>query len=172
MATKTANYVLATDSQRKYVRDLRDGRQLPESVVAFYNDDFIDAKMTKVQASRAIDGMRGYDPKPREQREDVTVASLAAPVTEEGLYEAEGTVYQVRRSGRGYLYAKEFTGDGFVYVGTAPLKTLTANDTLTVARAEELSLAWGRCIRCHKVLTAQESVAKSIGPVCIKYFAA
>jgi hypothetical protein len=170
MATTTKT-VPATEPQRNYVKKLRDGRELPADVVAFYTDDFIDEKMTKVQASKAIDAMRGFAFKPNTKAEVVAEAKVTNPVTEEGIYERKGHVYDVVQSKAGHWYAKELTDEGFVYVGAAPVKALTANDKMTKARATELSLARARCIRCGKQLSKQSSVDQGMGDICASYFA-
>jgi hypothetical protein len=129
----------------------------------------------------------------RERAEDEQVAADKAardsalarvPVTEIGIYEVNDKIYRVKRSKRtNGLYASvliytvgealRLTAAGstikaeYEYAPGA-LKFLSADDRVTGARAEELSIVFRSCIVCGRTLKAAKSVARSIGPVCFK----
>ena len=85
---------------------------------------------------------------------------------EDRLYELDGEIYRTVRSGQGNLYAKIWMGDGWDYAAGA-IRHLRPEHRMTVERAKELSVRFGRCIRCGALLTAEESVERGIGPICI-----
>jgi hypothetical protein len=109
----------------------------------------------------SIDGLR--DALRRARR--AGTASAVAQLEADRLYEREGEIYRTVLSGAGNLYAKIWTEDGWDYAAGA-IRDLRPEHRMTVERAEELSVRFGRCIRCGRVLTAEESVARGIGPVC------
>ncbi|MGW9069240.1 DUF6011 domain-containing protein [Streptomyces yangpuensis] len=100
-------------------------------------------------------------------------APAPAPVTEEGMYRHDETVYRVMRSESGNLYAKEFTpgtdggGASLVYAPGA-IRHLSAADRLTVEEAAEISRSLKACVVCARRLTSPKSVAQGVGPVCRK----
>jgi len=85
---------------------------------------------------------------------------------EDRLYELDGEIYRTVMSGAGNLYAKIWTTDGWEYAAGA-IRDLRPEHRMTVERAKELSVRFGRCIRCGALLTAEESVERGIGPICI-----
>jgi hypothetical protein len=95
------------------------------------------------------------------------------PVTEEGMYrQADGTVFRVKRSRQsGNLYAMRFDPEAqvrserFVYA-RGVIQTLTADLRMSVEQAQALGVQFGICCVCGAELTATESVANGIGPVC------
>ena len=97
------------------------------------------------------------------------------PVIEEGMYRSEnGTIYRVRRSKQSNrLYAMEFRPDAptkserFVFARGA-MATLRATDRMSVDEAQRIGVQFGVCCVCGAVLTATESVANGIGPVCAR----
>jgi hypothetical protein len=94
-----------------------------------------------------------------------------SPVTEAGVYETPEGIFRVKKSRRRCrFYALRVTATSAEYEASAILRVF-AEDKMTVARAEELSLAWGQCIVCGRELTHPESVKRSIGPVCYKRLA-
>ena len=103
------------------------------------------------------------------------------PVTEAGMYRHGETIFKVQKAvhGSGHLYAKrlvpgewqEVAGERLVSPATfeyAPgaLKTLAAEDRLTVEQAKEYGALYGTCIVCGRTLTDEKSIAAGIGPVC------
>lgn len=92
-------------------------------------------------------------------------------VSEVGVYESAEGIFRVKKSRQsGRFYALRVTESSAIYEARA-IHNLRAEDKMTVARAEELSLAWGQCIVCGRELTNPESVKRSIGPVCYKRLA-
>ena len=93
-------------------------------------------------------------------------SATAGELEADRLYERAGEVYRTVRSGAGNLYAKIWTGSGWDYAAGA-IRHLRPEHRMSVERAVELSLRIGRCIRCGALLTAEQSVERGIGPVCI-----
>lgn len=100
--------------------------------------------------------------------------AVANPVTEEGMYRTNGTVYRIKRTRDGErLYATRFVPDAtvkserFVYDKGA-IHRISADDRMTPEQAEELGALYGVCVVCGAELTDPQSVARGIGPVCRK----
>lgn len=95
------------------------------------------------------------------------------PVTEVGMYQHEQTIYRVKLSKQGRLYAMRFVptaptkSERFEYANGAIYK-LRADERMTVEQVASLGLAFGVCCVCGAELTDEKSVAQGIGPVCIK----
>lgn len=96
------------------------------------------------------------------------------PVTEVGMYRDDaGVVFRVKLSKQGRLYAMRFVPEAqvkserFVYAGGA-VRTLRADNRMSVADAQRIGVQFGICCVCGAELTASESVANGIGPVCAK----
>jgi len=97
------------------------------------------------------------------------------PVAEQGMYAKVDPsdfgldIFRVKLSQAGRLYAlrlNTLTGE-FEYDRGA-IKSLSADDRLTVEQAVAFGHTYGRCIVCGRDLTDPKSVAQGIGPVCIK----
>ena len=84
------------------------------------------------------------------------------------MYRRNETIYKVQKAvhGSGHLYAKSFSPEGFEYAPGA-IKTLAAEDRLTVEQAKEYGALYGTCIVCGRTLTDEKSIEAGIGPVCI-----
>lgn len=118
--------------------------------------------------------------RPRDQRE------VVAAGIEPGVYEVDRDIYVVKwnRSKTG-LYAKVLVEIGgrrrteagevanieFEYAPHSIAK-IRPEHRMTAERARTLTLVYGRCLNCGRLLKAAESVERGIGPVCIKAFAA
>lgn len=85
------------------------------------------------------------------------------------------TVYKVQLAyhGSGKLYAKRLSDvdcDGrllWEYVGRTVFPALKRNGSkMTVEQASEFGALYGRCVRCGRVLTAEKSIERTLGPVC------
>lgn len=111
----------------------------------------------------------------RNARQIVADARPGTPITEPGIYELNGTVYRVRRSQAGNLYALRYTPEGatkadrFVYA-RGVIRDLRADDTLTAERASQLGRHFGICCICGDELDDQDGLGKTlgIGPVCVR----
>ncbi len=166
---------MATPRQVSYMLDMCRDREIPsaDALVARLEA----GEVTFAQAKEYIPLMQGF---PRKAR---TVS--AHPVTEEGVYEHNGKIYRVKRSKTSHnLYAME---SDYTIAELTALKAadpdlkikvtfeydrgaifkIDATCRITVERAEELSALISNCIVCGRTLRAKESVARSIGPVCI-----
>ena len=99
----------------------------------------------------------------------------ANPVTELGMYRnADGVMFRVKRSRQsGNLYAMRFVPEAlvkserFVYERGGVFR-LSADMRMTVEQAQLVGVQFGICCVCGAELTATESVANGIGPVCAR----
>jgi len=105
-------------------------------------------------------------------------------VTKPGAFEKNGEIFIVkwnREKTRMYaLKLKETSSDRLTETGEhvqfdfeyakGAIYNLSENDRMSVERAKELMIRYGKCIICSKKLTVASSVERGIGPVCIKYF--
>lgn len=57
----------------------------------------------------------------------------------------------------------------FIYAPGAIYK-LKPENKMSLERAKQLMIRYGRCIACGRKLKVAQSVERGIGPVCIKYF--
>jgi hypothetical protein len=99
-------------------------------------------------------------------------------VTTDGACSVELTIYRVARTrrGRGYVAAWRLdtvnrTATGrprWRYCGTRPLAMLSADTLLTEAQARDIGARFGFCANCGRLLTADRSVDRGIGPVCFR----
>jgi hypothetical protein len=111
-----------------------------------------------------------------------TTSQPADPVTETGMYRAGADVFKVQRGkDSGALYAKKLishNGDRLMESGDvkrvefeyAPgwVRSLSAANRMTVDEAKALSIRFGFCVVCGAFLKDAKSVARGIGPICIK----
>lgn len=110
----------------------------------------------------------------RNMNRPVRVAQ-ANPVTELGMYRnADGVMFRVKQSREtGNLYAMRFVPEAqvkserFVYE-RGGLFRLNADMRMTVEQAQLVGVQFGICCVCGAELTATESVANGIGPVCAR----
>lgn len=118
-------------------------------------------------------------PIPRDVRNDV--ATLTP-----GVYEVNGEIFNVKwNKTKTNLYAQRLierpgvnrlteSGDEvhfeFEYA-PGVVRRLQPHHKMSIARAEELTLRYGRCLVCGRHLKATESVRQGIGPICRKTFA-
>lgn len=99
------------------------------------------------------------------------------PVTEPGMYQLNGDVFQVVwNQAKTHLYAKLYVPTyvagklhkfEFVYDKGSIFK-LDAKDRMTVDEVAQLGKQSGWCWVCHRKLTVQKSIDAGIGPVCAK----
>lgn len=134
--------------------------------------------LTAARASREIDAMKTTIADLRRQ----VRATKAAAAREAGtatdtvileadrLYEVDGTIYRTAQAkSSGNLYAKILdTTDGTWDYAPGAIRDIRPEHRMSVERAKELSIRFARCIRCQKELSAEVSVERGIGPVCIK----
>lgn len=174
----------ATDRQIAFLRSLL--RQIIEGVevvgldpqwAADVTRDLAGANLTVPEASQKIDRAKGYleylrakgyipgRPKndPRNGRPSVGV----------GFYLSDGVVYRVvPNQDKTRTYAKRLdpaTGKWTFAKGV--VGSLTVEQRLTEQQAADLGRQYGRCVCCGAELSDEESVARGIGPVCVKHFA-
>jgi len=110
----------------------------------------------------------------RNMNRPVRVAQ-ANPVSEVGMYRnTDGVMFRVKRSRQsGNLYAMRFVpeaqakSDRFVFERGGIFR-LDATMRMTVEQAQLVGVQFGICCVCGAELTATESVANGIGPVCAR----
>lgn len=117
----------------------------------------------------------------------VNVPNVTAPDADltPGVYELPtGEIYVVKKTRDGLrLYAKklvEIKGERLTHADTVvkiefeyvsgAIRSIHLEHRMSVARAEELTLRYGRCLNCGRALKAARSVRAGIGPICIKSF--
>lgn len=115
----------------------------------------------------------------REERGDARRSSpdgphLVVPDPPEGIHYVDGTVYKVQRAvtTTGRPYAKRLVADGanptWLYEGRTPFAKLSADTLMTRENAEEYGRLYGVCAICGRLLTDEVSIARGIGPVCLR----
>lgn len=166
----------ASDKQVSYLRSLLDKHETPADSADTLRARLELGDVTKGQANEYIEFLKLCP-----QKSAATTGGT--PVTEPGLYEHAGLIYKVQRSKTsGNLYAKvldtsvdqalRLTAAGttirasYTYAPGA-FRQIDASNRITGDRANELSIIFSNCLVCGRTLTAAQSVARSIGPVCI-----
>lgn len=104
-------------------------------------------------------------------REQPAPRPRRVPVTEDGIYLHDGEVYkvQVAKQGSGRLYAKRLQDGAFIYAPGA-VRHLSADERMTLERAQEYGRLYGICCRCGAELTDEVSIEAGIGPICATKF--
>lgn len=95
----------------------------------------------------------------------------AEPVaTEVGFYMMADTVYRVKQSKSGNLYAMRRTGGEWVYAGAPVRIGLLASHAITPEVAAQYGADTGICIFCNAELDDREGLGRvvGVGPVCSK----
>lgn len=104
-----------------------------------------------------------------------------------GVYQRDGVIYVVKynqaktskyskrlvelNGGRRLNAEDEHVPIDFEYAPEA-LRLLTPEDQLSLEEAKPFIIRYGRCLFCGHFLKAARSVERSVGPVCIKRYAA
>jgi hypothetical protein len=171
---------MITVKQDRFIRSLLDGRVVSPAVRLWIEQRITD--MSSRDASKAIGVLLDCPVVEVPTTPDTAVSVAVSPgseVIEPGIYERDGSVYQVVRSKTsGFLYGKVLTPTGstrlteagtvidakYKYFGVVPF--LRTTDRVSAERAQELSTVHGYCVVCGRRLDAGDSVAAGIGPVC------
>lgn len=154
----------ATERQVSYLTSLLDDRVFDtdkrnEALAKIRLGD-----MDKTTASSLIDSLL--------RAPKVRAAAAAAPrveLEEGGMYMHDGTVYHIRRSNAGHLYAVKLVGRKFEFV-RGMMNVLTPEHQLTLEQAKAYGVQYGVCCVCGRTLTNEVSVAEGIGPICAGRF--
>jgi hypothetical protein len=153
-------------------------------------------RQPKIPANVTQDEDRAFDAavqeRERKQEEAAALAKAARdaaaafdPQTLEiGIYEVNDKIYKVKQNRaktRKYAEVLDFTVSEALRLTKAgstinaeyvfergAIFRIRPEHRITGKRAEELSIVFRRCIVCRRVLKAAASVARGIGPVCIK----
>jgi hypothetical protein len=135
-------------------------------------------EVQEVVSQAELDGM------PKRERK---VGTKLVKVEHDGMYMTpDGRIYkvQIAHHGSGHLYAKKLVvesdavrnEDGtivhparisFQYERGA-INRLSADWRMSLEEAKEFGALYGRCVRCGKILTREESIERAMGPVCVR----
>jgi len=177
---------MATEKQINFINRLVGERVIPDDArsvtEAQHHERLLDIgggkEVSTSEASSLIDYLLSL-PKNQPDRPRSAVDPGLTP----GVFETNGAVYLVRfNREQTNLYAcklveldtaRRLTDEGevipvdFVYDKGA-IFSIKPEHRLSLARAKELSIRYGKCIICTRKLKAAKSVEQGIGPVCIK----
>lgn len=172
---KQVEFLLRLAGDRIFPRLGSCGEERMENMQAILED----GRTTRATASRMIDDLMRA-PIDRVERE--AERKLLTP----GVYEVNGEIFNVKwNKAKTNLYAQRLVENArinrFVESGDtvhiefeyAPgvVARLRPHHKMSIARAEELTIRYGRCLVCGRKLKDAESVKQGIGPVCRKTFA-
>lgn len=92
-----------------------------------------------------------------------------SPITEVGFYMVGDSIYRVKQSQAGNLYACLRQNDSWVYARGA-VSTLTPNHKVTPEVAAQYGIRTGVCLFCNAELDDQEGLGAlvGVGPVCAR----
>jgi hypothetical protein len=166
--------------QKAFIERLLADRQVSDQDRAVMRDRLADWERVNTKAaSNMIDLLMSC---PKVQREAEQVDEGITP----GVFEKDGEIYVVKPNrDKTRLYAKrvieiqlstprvledgtEVNYDIEMEYAKGVIYKLSESDRMDTARAEELTIRYGRCIVCGARLKKAESVKRGIGPVCRK----
>lgn len=96
------------------------------------------------------------------------MAQAMALKADDGYYHVFSGYYKIVTSPKTHnSYAKKFNPEtkSWEYAPGAVTK-LRAEFKIGLEGAKQFGALYGRCIRCSRTLTAEESIEKAMGPVC------
>lgn len=165
-ARRTTTSNAATEKQLNFIGSLLDKPQVEEIDRIRYNAE-MGREISKSRASTIIGELKAI--------------VAAAGVTQyssneaaaEGVYELNGTFYAVRTARsdntRRYAYEAVITDTSVTFeFSKGTVYRLGEARRLDLGEIEALSLQFSRCFICGRKLSAKESKARGIGPVCAK----
>jgi hypothetical protein len=86
---------------------------------------------------------------------------------DEGMYRVNDEIFKVYRTrDKDILVTKQLIEGIFEYRGKKPLSSITADHRMTLEEAKEYGRVTNTCCVCAAKLTAEDSIAAGIGPVC------
>lgn len=171
-ATTDTNAPAATERQMAFIADLHNAIDPDNAAEALLAIEQGDAPLSKADASKMIEHLIAERGRVRQtakvERQQAEQKSAPTGLSE-GFYRASnGDIYRVVQARHGsHLLAKfldQETGK-FEYAGAAK-RFVKADQRLTLEEAQEYGKQTGHCLVCSRRLTAKESVAQGIGPVC------
>lgn len=158
------------------------GHDATADVLEADREEWVDTTdLTAGQASQDIDALKVSVPARRAANRRARAAAAVAVEAAGGdiaalpalvadrLYLVDGVAYRtVMGKVSGEMYAKVLNTDTRKWdYAPGAINRIRPEHRMTVEQAEALSDTWSWCIRCGVELKAAESVARSIGPVCI-----
>lgn len=160
----------ASDAQVRFITDLAERVVGPDNAAEYVHNlgesgIFDDSR----KASATIDRLK------IEARNAAHPIRPAVAELEDGMYRLpNGDILKVQHAvhGSGRQYAKrlvppaEFGGKAEFEYAPGAMRTLTAEHRMTVEQAREFGALYGTCVRCGRTLTAEDSIARYMGPVC------
>lgn len=162
----------ASAAQVKFITDLAERvygpDNAPEHVAALGESGIFDDSR---KASATIDALKVA------ARNAPRATATAAPAAEleDGMYRLpNGDILKVQHAvhGSGRQYAKrlvppaEFGGKAEFEYAPGAMRVLAPEHRMTVEQAREFGALYGTCVRCGRTLTAEDSIARYMGPVC------
>lgn len=169
---RTSSVAPASEAQLNFIAALLRDRQVDE-LHRITVEGELARGILKSRASDIIGELKALPFVPKAGAAPASSSEAAA----EGVYELDGTFYAVRTSRnnntRRYAYKAIITDTSvdFEYAKGAVYRLADAR-VLSVEEVEELSLQFSRCFLCGIKLTAKQSKARGVGPVCAKKIAA
>lgn len=177
---------MASEKQTNFIVRLvaeRQIDQLPELSAGIVDNVLNGRDVYKNEAGDAITDLLAA---PRKPAREEAFNDNSSPVTEPGIYKfSVNEIYQVKwNKAKTHLYTKrlvEIRGDRLneeddhvrIEFEYAPgqFKKLNAEMKMSAEEGKALTIRYGRCLACGRVLKNAVSVERGIGPICIKYFA-
>jgi len=165
-ATSASTNAPASEAQLNFIANLLVKPQIQEIDRIRFEAELI-REVTKRRASEIIGELKGAIAAAG------PVQSSSDEAAAEGVYELNGTFYAVRPTrsnpNRRYAYEAIITDSAvdFEY-SRATVYHLGDARRLELGEIEALSLQFSRCFVCGRKLTAKQSKARGIGPVCAK----
>ena len=156
---------MSSPKQVAFITDLAKKKVVPPEFAAYVTVEYAET-LDNARVDGAIKWLKSLPWQPKGQP--------AAP----GYYEHDGDVYFVKETKNKRMFAMRLvvsqTSDGKAKGRYVPAPGMVFNlpesALLDADQAQMLSKQYGVCIACGRQLTHPDSVAKSIGPVCIKKF--
>jgi hypothetical protein len=130
--------------------------------------------VVEVRSCAAVDLVRPPVAQPFKRTSDKPKVEIT-----EGIWVIDGGEYegiykvQIAHYGSGRLYGKKFYGDSEAATGEwniirGAVRILSENGGREIQpqEAAEFGRLYGRCVRCSKILTREESIERAMGPIC------
>ena len=138
--------------------------QIPGGTIGSAAADLEDAQADQARAYVVNQAIAAAQPKPG-------IYVLADEASIGGRLHDEGTPVKIQKSrSSGHLYAKVWNHAARTF-DYSPGTMRQAMRPMTLAEAEAFGKMYGVCVRCGRELTDPTSVARAMGPVCVKHFA-
>lgn len=180
----TRNAVFGEDKLEPGAMDVLKGQSQAFEEVLMWLDQQPSMQDTVAEVIEQITVQPELAGMPKRERKNGT---KLVKVEKDGMYVTpDGVIYkvQIAHHGSGNLYAKKLVIESeavrddegtivhparisFQYERGAIFK-LSADWRMSLEEAKEFGALYGRCVRCGKILTREESIERAMGPVCVR----